>query len=61
MENGKVLWLPVEIQSEDLIAEQENILIAFNLPNKYMMNLIRKEFKKDKFVVEAKLYRQGII
>jgi len=50
--------LPIEDQREHLISEQENVLISLNLPNKYIMNLIKLEFEKDSFIVEPKLYRQ---
>ena len=50
--------LPIKDQREHLISEQEDVLISLNLPNEYIMNLIKLEFEKDSFIVEPKLYRQ---
>ena len=50
--------MPIEDQREHLISEQEDVLISLNLPNEYIMNLIKMEFEKDSFIVEPKLYRQ---
>ena len=44
--------LPVEKQREELISEQEKILNCLNLNNSFIMNLVKKEFKGDDFVVE---------
>ena len=52
------LMMPIEDQREHLISEQEDVLISLNLPNEYIMNLIKMEFEKDSFIVEPKLYRQ---
>jgi hypothetical protein len=49
---------PIEDQREHLISEQEGVLISLNLPNKYIMSLIKLEFEKDTFSAEPKLYSQ---
>ena len=53
-----LIKMPIEDQREHLISKQESVLISLNLPNEYIMNLIKLEFEKDSFIVEPKLYRQ---
>ena len=38
------LEVPIEDQRKHLISEQEDVLISLNLPNKYIMNLVKLEF-----------------
>ena len=38
--------LQIEDQREQLISEQQNALFSLNLPKKYIMSLIKLEFKQ---------------
>ena len=53
------LELPIEDQREHVISEQEDVLISLNLPNEYIMSLIKLEFEKDSFSVDLNYIDKG--
>ena len=52
--------LPIKKQREELISEQEKFLNLLDVNNTFILNMVRKEFERDDFIVEPYSGRKEI-